>query len=112
MCITCAPCTFILVCSYISYPRTETNTFPQSFDLQAIVRDQTGDPNWGGTRVLCVVSSNRVLSEADHFSLEKRSPWVYVLVEKLVLYMCMYTVMPDDNVMMMMYMENHRVLYM
>ena len=35
-------------CSFISYPRTETNIFPQSFDLQAIVRDQTGDPNWGG----------------------------------------------------------------
>ena len=33
---------------YISYPRTETNIFPASFDLAAIVRDQTPDPQWGG----------------------------------------------------------------
>ncbi|CAI8054414.1 DNA topoisomerase 3-alpha [Geodia barretti] len=33
---------------FISYPRTETNMFPESFDLTAIVRDQTPHPNWGG----------------------------------------------------------------
>jgi DNA topoisomerase-3 len=33
---------------FISYPRTETNMFPESFDLPAIVRDQTPHPNWGG----------------------------------------------------------------
>ena len=32
---------------YISYPRTETNIFPPSFDLASIVRDQTPDPQWG-----------------------------------------------------------------
>lgn len=32
---------------YISYPRTETNIFPPSFDLASIVGDQTADPNWG-----------------------------------------------------------------
>lgn len=32
---------------YISYPRTETNIFPPSFDLAAIVRDQMPDPQWG-----------------------------------------------------------------
>ena len=32
---------------YISYPRTETNIFPPSFDLASIVRDQTADPRWG-----------------------------------------------------------------
>eukprot|EP00112_Aurelia_sp_Birch-Aquarium-sp1_P006025 Seg1673.6 transcript_id=Seg1673.6/GoldUCD/mRNA.D3Y31 product="DNA topoisomerase 3-alpha" protein_id=Seg1673.6/GoldUCD/D3Y31 len=32
---------------FISYPRTETNIFPQSFDLPGLVRNQTGDPNWG-----------------------------------------------------------------
>ena len=32
---------------YISYPRTETNIFPPSFDLASIVGDQTADPQWG-----------------------------------------------------------------
>lgn len=32
---------------YISYPRTETNIFPDSFDLNAIVQAQAGDPQWG-----------------------------------------------------------------
>ena len=32
---------------YISYPRTETNIFPPSFDLASIVQDQTADPQWG-----------------------------------------------------------------
>ncbi|KAL5473608.1 hypothetical protein EMCRGX_G028112 [Ephydatia muelleri] len=33
---------------YISYPRTETNIFPDSLDLATIISDQTMDPNWGG----------------------------------------------------------------
>ncbi len=32
---------------YISYPRTETNIFPDSFDLNAIVHTQTADHQWG-----------------------------------------------------------------
>ena len=32
---------------FISYPRTETNIFPDSFDLSSIVQAQTGDPQWG-----------------------------------------------------------------
>lgn len=31
----------------ISYPRTETNIFPESFDLSSIVQAQAGDPQWG-----------------------------------------------------------------
>lgn len=31
----------------ISYPRTETNTFPESLDLRAIIQQQTSDPQWG-----------------------------------------------------------------
>ena len=33
---------------FISYPRTETNIFPQDLDLRSLVQMQTSDPNWGG----------------------------------------------------------------
>ena len=33
---------------FISYPRTETNIFPDSFDLPSIIQNQVGDPQWGG----------------------------------------------------------------
>ena len=32
---------------FISYPRTETNIFPASFDLGGVVAQQAGDPQWG-----------------------------------------------------------------
>ncbi|CAK9078862.1 DNA topoisomerase 3-beta-1 (DNA topoisomerase III beta-1) [Durusdinium trenchii] len=32
---------------YLTYPRTETNTYPKNFDLQGAVRAQTGHPVWG-----------------------------------------------------------------
>lgn len=32
---------------FISYPRTETDQFPQQFDFQAIIRRQTQDNQWG-----------------------------------------------------------------
>lgn len=32
---------------YLTYPRTETNTYPKNFDLQGAVRAQTGHPAWG-----------------------------------------------------------------
>jgi DNA topoisomerase III len=33
---------------YISYPRTETNSFPKDFDLQGLIQQQTQDSSWGG----------------------------------------------------------------
>ncbi|XP_019852489.1 PREDICTED: DNA topoisomerase 3-alpha-like isoform X3 [Amphimedon queenslandica] len=33
---------------FISYPRTETNIFPESFDLVSLIREQTQDHRWGG----------------------------------------------------------------
>ena len=32
---------------YISYPRTETNAFPENMNLQDIVRDHVPDNRWG-----------------------------------------------------------------
>uniref|UniRef100_A0A8C9QXU3 DNA topoisomerase n=1 Tax=Scleropages formosus TaxID=113540 RepID=A0A8C9QXU3_SCLFO len=32
---------------YISYPRTETNMFPQGLNLTSLVEQQTQDPEWG-----------------------------------------------------------------
>ena len=32
----------------VSYPRTETNIFPQGLDLEPLIQEQTGDPQWGG----------------------------------------------------------------
>lgn len=37
-----------LFARFISYPRTETNMFPNSLDLRPLVENQTVDPNWGG----------------------------------------------------------------
>ena len=31
----------------ISYPRTETNIWPNGMDLSALVQSQTQDPQWG-----------------------------------------------------------------
>ncbi|XP_013780332.2 DNA topoisomerase 3-alpha-like [Limulus polyphemus] len=33
---------------FISYPRTETNSFPKDLNLRSLVEMQTEDPNWGG----------------------------------------------------------------
>ncbi|XP_064634025.1 DNA topoisomerase 3-alpha-like [Lineus longissimus] len=32
---------------FISYPRTETNIFPEDFNLPGLVQNQVQDPNWG-----------------------------------------------------------------
>lgn len=33
---------------YISYPRTETDRFPQSMNIQQFVAQQQNDNRWGG----------------------------------------------------------------
>ena len=32
---------------HLSYPRTETNKFPPSFDVEGALRQQAGDERWG-----------------------------------------------------------------
>lgn len=32
---------------FISYPRTETNIFPEGLNLARLVQDQTAHPEWG-----------------------------------------------------------------
>ena len=33
---------------FISYPRTETNTFSECFDFKSLIKQHVDDPNWGG----------------------------------------------------------------
>lgn len=53
---------------FISYPRTETNIFPDSFDLCAPIREQTGDPQWGAfaSRLLTVGPTPRQGTKTDN----------------------------------------------
>lgn len=32
---------------FISYPRTETSKYPEMFDIDSVLREQAGHPNWG-----------------------------------------------------------------
>ena len=38
---------------FISYPRTETNMFPNDLDLRGLVQNQTVDQHWGGENGYC-----------------------------------------------------------
>ena len=47
---------------YISYPRTETNTFPPDLKLQPLVEAQLRDSRWSG-RVGCLVVGFRLINQ-------------------------------------------------
>lgn len=32
---------------YISYPRTETSKYPENFDINGVLREQSANSNWG-----------------------------------------------------------------
>ena len=44
-CMQCAERLYLS--GFISYPRTETNKFPPSFDVEGALRQQAGDDRWG-----------------------------------------------------------------
>ena len=37
----------LYISGFLSYPRTESTAYPDSFDLNAVLRDQQGSPDWG-----------------------------------------------------------------
>jgi DNA topoisomerase-3 len=53
---------------FISYPRTETNIFPPSVDLNHLIQQQTQDPNWGGfaSNILAGTPSPRQGKKTDN----------------------------------------------
>lgn len=53
---------------FISYPRTETNIFPDSFDLHGVIQQHTGDPQWGqfAARLLTVGPTPRQGNKTDN----------------------------------------------
>ena len=52
----------------ISYPRTETNIFPDSFDLRGVVQQQASDPQWGAfaARLVTVGPTPRQGNKTDN----------------------------------------------
>ena len=53
---------------FISYPRTETNTFPESFDLRGVIQQHTSDPQWGqfATRLMATGPTPRQGNKTDN----------------------------------------------
>ena len=53
---------------FMSYPRTETNTFPDSFDLGSVIHQQTSDSQWGGfaSRLVAVGATPRRGTKTDN----------------------------------------------
>ena len=58
---------FVSIVGLLSYPRTETEIFPPSMDLSALVREQVGNPQWGGfaTQILANGVNPRNGSKTD-----------------------------------------------
>lgn len=46
---------------YISYPRTETNIFPNDFNLSNLVQLQIEDNNWGGMYFYFFFSCRKIM---------------------------------------------------
>ncbi len=53
---------------FMSYPRTETNIFPDSFDLGDVIQLQAGDPQWGdfASRLAAIGATPRQGTKTDN----------------------------------------------
>ena len=52
---------------YLSYPRTESSAYPESFDIRGTLQDQAGDNRWGSyVRELLMMGHNKSRGGVDH----------------------------------------------